>query len=211
MALTVPLLTGRGDCAYTPRSRRRGSHSRRWPRRKAPAPDLRGAGETMSTTDRRGRPATRAGRPFWPARKAGHHPPPPRQQGCLESQPDPGALQGAFDRRAGSQRGPLVAIAASIEATAPPGIARRGACPSPTTPSPVVLAEVPSRAPSRAGCGAERRGSDPGPRRSPIACSTVSERSPRLGRGSFCRSAPVGVSSYNPRGAIPSLFEEMVQ
>jgi hypothetical protein len=36
-----------------------------------------------------------------------------------------------------------------------------------TTPSPVAFEEAPSRAPSRAGSSAERRGPDPGPRRSP--------------------------------------------
>ena len=53
-----------------------------------------------------------------------------------------------------------------------------GACSSVTTPSPVAFEEAPSRAPSRAGAvSAERRGPDPGPRRSP----TVWARPERLG------------------------------
>jgi hypothetical protein len=43
----------------------------------------------------------------------------------------------------------------------------REACSNVTTPSPVAFEEAPSRAPSRAGSSAERRGPDPGPRRSP--------------------------------------------
>jgi hypothetical protein len=72
-------------------------------------------------------------------------------------------------------------------------LAGRGACSSVTTPSPVAFEEAPTRAPSRAGSvSAERRGPDPGPRRSPIF---------------FPR--PLGASSHNNRGAlVPSDSQE---
>ena len=54
----------------------------------------------------------------------------------------------------------------------------REACSNVTTPSPVAFEEAPTRAPSRVGAvSAERRGPDPGPRRSP----TVWARLGRLG------------------------------
>jgi hypothetical protein len=59
------------------------------------------------------------------------------------------APRGASHRRAGSRQGPLGAIAARVEGTDPPGIALRGAPPSPTTPSPVVLEEAPTLADRR--------------------------------------------------------------
>jgi AcrR family transcriptional regulator len=50
-----------------------------------------------------------------------------------------------------------------------PRLPARGACSNVTTPSPVAFEEAPARAPSRAGSrSAERRGPDPGLRRSPI-------------------------------------------
>jgi hypothetical protein len=62
-----------------------------------------------------------------------------------------------------------------------------------TTPSPVAFEEAPARAPSRAGAvSAERRGPDPGPRRSPTF---------------FPR--PLGALSHNNRGAyVPSDSQE---
>jgi hypothetical protein len=62
--------------------------------------------------------------------------------------------------------GPSRALVRGIPRSRPPA---RGACSNVTTPSPVAFEEAPSRAPSRAGAvSAERRGPDPGPRRSPI-------------------------------------------
>jgi hypothetical protein len=56
-------------------------------------------------------------------------------------------------------------LALKLARSHPPG---RGACSNVTTPSPVAFEEAPTRAPSRVGAvSAERRGPDPGPRRSP--------------------------------------------
>ena len=74
-------------------------------------------------------------------------------------------------------------------------LAGRGVCSNVTTPSPVAFEEAPSRAPSRAGSSAERRGPDPGPRRSSILI--------------FPR--PLGASSHNNRGAlVPSDSQEEI-
>src|ERR1039457_254400 len=68
----------------------------------------------------------------------------------------------------------------------------------------VTFEEAPLRAPTRDGCSAECRGSDPGPRHCPIACCLTA-----LG-GSYC-FAPSRVSSYNTRGVVPSFLEETVR
>jgi len=100
------------------------------------------------------------------------------------------ARRGVFNRRGGSRLRPGGAITVAVKNTAASGIIRRGACPSPTTPSPVVLAEVPTVVPST-------RTPPRGPWRDPAAASVKR-------RVSADRHA-------SDRGVLPSLFEETVQ
>jgi hypothetical protein len=72
-------------------------------------------------------------------------------------------------------------------------LAGRGACSSVTTPSPVAFEEAPTRAPSRAGAvSAERRGPDPGPRRSPTVLA-------RLERQGLTENAGAGRAQGVPK------------
>jgi len=125
------------------------------------------------------------------------------------------ARRGVFNRRGGSRLRPGGAITVAVKNTAASGIIRRGACPSPTTPSPVVLAEAPTMgAPSPLA-------SPRGPWRIPAAASVKR----RVGRAGTVRSPTpfaeprvrltlTRASAHrhaSNRGVLPSLFEETVQ
>jgi hypothetical protein len=116
--------------------------------------------------------------------------------------------------RAGSRLRPSVPLTASIEGAAPRGIACRGACPSPTTPSPVVLEEALTRVPCPL---APPRG----PWRIPAAASVKRRTSsaatappPTPFAGPRVRLTLTRASTHrhaSDRGVVPSLFEETVQ
>jgi len=107
--------------------------------------------------------------------------------------------------------------------------ARGGACPSPTTPSPVVLAEAPTRIPSRAVSSRVSQ-------RTLAAASAKTRCSAKAGRGQLGRTArrlapraapiapqtrrgpmskttypPATHPPYNTRGVVPSFLEETLR